>query len=156
MNIALADKSYNGTLVKDLLNKTIGIIKGADSEYQIEAMRKYLAEMSQGEGFVSMFNGTDLSGWKGLVGDPIKRAKMDAKTLAAAQEKADAEARESWKPMNGELHFMSHGNNLATAKKYGDFEMLVDWKIIDDKKGQGDAGIYFVVRRRYRSGTQPV
>ena len=142
MNIALADKSYNGTLVKDLLNKTISTIKGADSEYQIEAMRKYLAEMPQGEGFVSMFNGIDLSGWKGLVSDPLKRAKMDAKTLAAAQEKADAEARESWKPINGELHFMSHGNNLATAKKYGDFEMLVDWKIIDDKKGQGDAGIY--------------
>lgn len=142
MNIALADKSYNGTLVRDLLNKTINTIKGADSEYQIEAMRKYLAEMRPEEGFVSMFNGIDLSGWKGLVGDPLKRAKMDDKALAVAQEKADTEARESWKPVNGELHFMSHGNNLATAKKYGDFEMLVDWKIIDDKKGQGDAGIY--------------
>ncbi|MNJ98934.1 HEAT repeat protein [compost metagenome] len=142
MNIALADKSYNGNLVKSLLNKTISVIKGADSEYQQEAMRKYLAEMPQGDGFVSMFNGIDLTGWKGLVGDPLKRAKMDAKTLAAAQEKADAEARDSWKPINGELQFMSHGNNLATVKKYGDFEMLVDWKIIDDKKGEGDAGIY--------------
>ncbi|WEK20870.1 MAG: DUF1080 domain-containing protein [Candidatus Pedobacter colombiensis] len=142
MNIALADKSYNGILVKDLLNKTISVIKGPDSEYQQEAMRKYLAEMPQGEGFVSMFNGTDLTGWKGLVGNPIKRANMDAKTLAAAQEKADVEARESWKAVSGELLFMSHGDNLATVKKYGDFEMLVDWKIIDDKKGQGDAGIY--------------
>nr|WP_121271999.1 DUF1080 domain-containing protein [Pedobacter schmidteae] len=142
MNIALADKSYNGTLVKNLINKTISVIKGADSEYQIEAMRKYLAEMPQGDGFVSMYNGTDLTGWKGLVGDPLKRAKMDAKTLAAAQAKADASALESWKPVNGELQFMSHGDNLATVKKYGDFEMLVDWKIIDDKKGEGDAGIY--------------
>jgi HEAT repeat protein len=142
MNIALADKSYNGDLVKGLLNKTISVIKGADSEYQQEAMRKYLAEMPKGDGFVSMFNGIDLTGWKGLVGDPLKRAKMDAKTLAAAQEKADAEALDSWKPVNGELQFMSHGNNLATVKKYGDFEMLVDWKIIDDKKGEGDAGIY--------------
>ncbi|SMD04084.1 family 16 glycoside hydrolase [Pedobacter nyackensis] len=142
MNITLADKSYNGALVKDLLNKTISVIKGADSEYQIEAMRKYLAEMPKGEGFVPMFNGTDLTGWKGLVGDPLKRAKMDAATLATAQAKADAEALDSWKPINGELQFMSHGNNLATVKKYGDFEMLVDWKIIDDKKGEGDAGIY--------------
>jgi HEAT repeat protein len=142
MNVALADKSYNGTLVKDLLNKTINAIKGGDSEYQKEAMRKYLAEMKQGEGFVSVYNGTDLTGWKGLVADPIKRSKMDAKTLAEAQQKADAEAQESWKPAKGELHFMSHGNNLATVKKYGDFEMLVDWKIIDDKKGNGDAGIY--------------
>ncbi|ACU04873.1 family 16 glycoside hydrolase [Pedobacter heparinus] len=142
MNVALADKSYRGTIVKDLLNKAIGTIKGGDSEYQKEAMRKYLAEMPAGEGFVSMFNGTDLSGWKGLVENPIKRSKMDAKSLADAQVKADAEAKESWKPMNGELHFMSHGNNLATVKQYGDFEMLVDWKIIDDKKGNGDAGIY--------------
>jgi len=142
MNIALADKSYNGELVKNLINKTIATIKGGDAEYQIEAMRKYLAEMPKGEGFVSMYNGTDLTGWKGLVGDPLKRAKMDAKTLAEAQEKADIAARDSWKPINGELQFMSHGDNLATVKKYGDFEMLVDWKIIDDKKGEGDAGIY--------------
>lgn len=142
MNIALADKSYHGALVKNLINKTIATIKGGDAEYQIEAMRKYLAEMPQGDGFVSMYNGTDLTGWKGLVGDPLKRAKMDAKALAEAQEKADIAARDSWKPINGELQFMSHGDNLATVKKYGDFEMLVDWKIIDDKKGEGDAGIY--------------
>ncbi|WP_316818659.1 family 16 glycoside hydrolase [Pedobacter nyackensis] len=142
MNIALADKSYNGALVRSLINKTIATIKGPDAGYQIEAMRKYLAEMPEGEGFVSMYNGTDLTGWKGLVGDPLKRAKMDAKTLAAAQEKADVAARESWKPINGELQFMIHGDNLVTEKKYGDFEMLVDWKIIDDKKGEGDAGIY--------------
>lgn len=143
MNIVLADKSYQGTLVRNLLNKTIASIKGADSEYQKEALRKYLAEMPAGVGFVSIYNGTDLSGWKGLVGNPIKRAKMDAKTLAEAQEKADAEMRESWKVLsNGDLHFEKKGDNLATVKKYGDFEMLVDWKIIDDKKGEGDAGIY--------------
>jgi HEAT repeat protein len=142
MNIALADKSYYGTIVKNLLNKTIEVITGPDSEYQKEGMRKYLAEMPPGEGFVALFNGTDLTGWKGLVEDPIKRSKMDDATLAAAQEKADAEMRESWKVINGELHFMGHGNNLATLKKYGDFEMLVDWKIIDDKKQEGDAGIY--------------
>lgn len=141
MNITLAGE-YNGDLVKGLLNKTIEVITGGDSGYQKEAMRKYLAEMKAGEGFVSMFNGTDLTGWKGLVGDPIKRSKMDAKTLEAEQKKADEKAIESWKVVNGELQFASHGDNLATVKKYGDFEMLVDWKIIDDKKGEGDAGIY--------------
>lgn len=141
MNITLAGE-YNGELVKGLLNKTIEVITGGDSGYQKEGMRKYIAEMKAGAGFVSMFNGTDLTGWKGLVGDPIKRSKMDAKTLAAEQKKADASAIESWKVANGELQFASHGDNLATVKKYADFEMLVDWKIIDDKKGEGDAGIY--------------
>jgi len=141
MNITMAD-TYNGDIVKNLLNKTIAVITGGDAGYQKEGMRKYISEMKAGEGFVKVFNGQDLSGWKGLVADPIKRSKMDAKTLADAQVKADAEAQESWKVVNGELQFQSHGNNLATVKKYGDFEMLVDWKIIDDKKGVGDAGIY--------------
>ena len=142
MSIALADKSYQGTLVKGLLEKTILALKGADSEYQKQAIRKYLAEMPQGEGFISIFNGKDLTGWQGLVEDPVKRSKMDPKVLAAAQAKANAEMLDSWHVVNGELLFMSHGNNLATIKKYGDFEMLVDWKIIDDHKQKGDAGIY--------------
>lgn len=142
MNIAMANKSYHGTIVKNLINKTIQVITGPDSEYQKEGMRKYLAEMPQGEGFVPIFNGINLEGWKGLVANPIERAKMDAKALAEAQEKADALMHDSWKVENGELHFTGKGANLATLKKYGDFEMLVDWKIIDDKKQQGDAGIY--------------
>ena len=141
MNIALAGK-YNGNIVRDLLNKTSQVIKGTDSEYQKEAIRKYLSEMPMDEGFVSLFNGKDLSGWKGLVGNPILRSKMDAPTLAKEQEKADVEMRDGWKVVNGELQFQSHGNNIATVKNYGDFEMLVDWKIIDDKKQEGDAGIY--------------
>lgn len=93
-------------------------------------------------GFVALFNGKNLKGWKGLVADPIKRSKMSASELAEAQKKADAEMRESWKVVNGELHFAGHGNNIATVKKYSDFEMLVDWKIVDDGKQEGDAGIY--------------
>lgn len=100
------------------------------------------AEMLQKEGFVPLFNGKDLKGWKGLVGDPIKRSKMDAKTLAEAQKKADAEMRDSWKVVNGELQFTGHGNNITTVKKYGDFEMLIDWKIINNNTLNGDAGIY--------------
>ncbi len=93
-------------------------------------------------GFTALFNGKDLSGWKGLVANPIKRSNMDAQTLAEAQAKADAEMRESWKVVDGELQFVGHGDNITTLKKYGDFEMLVDWKIIDDGKQEGDAGIY--------------
>jgi hypothetical protein len=141
MNITMAGE-YNGEIVKGLLNKTIAVITGGDAGYQKEGMRKYISGMKAGEGFVQVFNGKDLTGWKGLVADPIKRSKMDAKTLAEAQVKADAAAKDSWKVVNGELQFQSHGDNLATVKKYGDFEMLVDWKIIDDKKGEGDAGIY--------------
>ena len=142
MSIILADTVYNGTIITELLNKTMNTLGGGDSDYQKQAIIKYLNEMPKAEGFVSMFNGKDLSGWKGLVENPIKRAKMDAKTLAAAQVKADQKMLEGWKVEDGELRFQIHGDNLATVKKYGDFEMLVDWKIINDGKQNGDAGIY--------------
>lgn len=142
MSIILADSVYHGTIIRDLLTKTMNTLSGGDSEYQKQAIVKYLNEMPKTEGFVPLFNGKDLTGWKGLVENPIKRAKMDAKTLAAAQAKADAEMLKGWKVEDGELRFQIHGDNLATVKKYGDIEMLVDWKIIDDKKQNGDAGIY--------------
>ncbi|MET6996537.1 DUF1080 domain-containing protein [Chitinophaga defluvii] len=138
MNIALSNKAFTGTTVRSLLEKTIQVLKGQDSDYQKESIRKHLAEMPAGDGFVSMFNGKDLTGWKGLVADPVKRAKMDAKTLAAEQKKADEEMRSGWSAKDGLLVFGGKGNNLCTEKKYGDFEMFVDWKITKD----GDAGIY--------------
>lgn len=142
MNIALSDQSFYGNTVREMLTKSMGLIKGPDSEYQKESIRKHLAEMAPGAGFVSLFNGNDLTGWKGLVGNPIERAKMDSKTLAEKQKVADELMRKGWKVVNGNLEFTGEGDNLCTIKQYGDFEMLVDWKIYDDGKQNGDAGIY--------------
>ncbi len=138
MNIALGDKNIYGDNVRTLLEKTITVLKGSEATYETEAIRKHLAAMPEGKGFVPLFNGKDLTGWKGLVANPVERAKMDEKTLAAAQAKADDEMRAGWSVKDGLLVFNGHGNNLCTDKKYGDFEMYVDWKITP----QGDAGIY--------------
>ncbi|WP_343745540.1 DUF1080 domain-containing protein [Chitinophaga sp.] len=138
MNIALANKTYNGNTVRQLLDKAAAALKGGDADYQRQSIRKYLAEMPAGDGFVSIFNGKDLSGWKGLVENPVARAKMDAKTLSKAQEKANETMRKGWSVKDGLLIFNGQGDNLCTDKKYGDFEMLVDWKITPN----GDAGIY--------------
>lgn len=90
------------------------------------------------EGFVALFNGKDLTGWKGLVADPPTRAKMSPEELAKAQEKADEEMRAHWSVVDGVLVFDGKGQNLCTAKDYRDFELLVDWKI----EPHGDSGIY--------------
>lgn len=90
------------------------------------------------EGFKSLFNGKDLTGWKGLVGNPKSRAEMSADELAEAQQAADQEMREHWKVVDGVLEFDGKGQSLCTAKDYGDFEMYVDWKILEG----GDSGIY--------------
>ncbi|MCE6990475.1 family 16 glycoside hydrolase [Dyadobacter sp. CY323] len=138
MSIGLANKGFYGTEVRDLLTKASSVLQGKDSEYQKESIRRHLSELPKEGGFVSLFNGKDLSGWKGLVENPIARSKMSADTLAAKQKKADAAAMKDWYAKDGELVFSGHGNNLCTVKQYGDFEMYVDWKILKD----GDAGIY--------------
>ncbi|HEV3137227.1 MAG TPA: DUF1080 domain-containing protein [Pirellulales bacterium] len=89
-------------------------------------------------GYVALFNGKNLDGWKGLVADPPKRAKMSAEELAAEQAKADQSMRAHWKVEDGALVFDGKGQSLCTAKDYADFELLVDWKILKD----GDSGIY--------------
>jgi hypothetical protein len=138
MSIALSNKNLYNAEIRELLNKTASALKGQDSDYQKESIRKHLSELPTGDGFVSLFNGNDLSGWKGLVQNPIARAKMSADSLAFKQKKADEAAFKDWYAKDGELIFSGHGDNLCTVKQYGDFEMYVDWKIQKD----GDAGIY--------------
>jgi hypothetical protein len=99
------------------------------------------ADNTPPEGFVALFNGKDLTGWKGLVSPdkgPPARAKMSPEELAREQQKADDFMRAHWKVEDGALVFDGKGQSLCTAKDYGDFEMLVDWKI----KENGDSGIY--------------
>jgi hypothetical protein len=94
------------------------------------------------EGFTALFNGHDLTGWKGLLAspydNPFKRATLSPEDRAARQKQADENMRAHWQAENGEIVFDGHGRSLCTGKDYTDFEMLVDWKI----PPHGDSGIY--------------
>lgn len=141
MAIALADKDYTfwSNEVKDILVKFVEVRKGGDATYDKAGVQKYINEAPKEARFVAIFNGTDLSGWKGLVSNPIARAKMAPAALQAAQTKANEGAKQSWVvDKDGLLVFTGSGDNLCTEKKYGDFEMYVDWMITPE----GDAGIY--------------
>lgn len=89
-------------------------------------------------GFTPLFNGKDMTGWKGLVADPPKRAKMSPEELKEAQKVADEQMNAHWKAENGIIVFDGKGANLCTSKDYGDFELYLDFKIEKD----GDSGIY--------------
>jgi hypothetical protein len=89
-------------------------------------------------GFTALFNGKDLTGWKGLVADPPKRAKMTPEELTAAQRTADERIREHWKAVDGVIVFDGKGDSLCTARDYKNFDLYVDWKIEE----KGDSGIY--------------
>lgn len=64
-------------------------------------------------GFTALFNGRDMTGWK-----------------------ADSEGH--WKADNGVMVYDGKAKNLVSEKTFGDFILLIDWKI---EKG-GNSGIF--------------
>lgn len=111
---------------------------GTTDPEEKKRLEELIGERLREGGFTPLWNGRDLSGWKGLVADPPRRAGMSPAELAEAQAEADARMRAHWRVENGVLFFDGAGDSLCTSKDYGDFELLVDWKI---EKG-GDSGIY--------------
>jgi hypothetical protein len=141
-NTALARKDLYGPVVTDLLEKAVAVSTNPDQRYQVEEANKHIAAMPKEGGFVSMFNGKDFAGWKGLVENPVKRAQMSAQELAAKQKVADEAMRRDWQVADGLLSFVGDGyDNICTEKQYGDFEMYVDWRL-DPNGKEPDAGIY--------------
>src|SRR5262245_45886866 len=84
-------------------------------------------------GFKALFNGKDLTGWKGLPLKENKNAKNKAnrpfipltmperlnsspEDLAAAQKRGDESAHAHWTVENGEIVFDGKGENLCTDK----------------------------------------
>ncbi|HHU95690.1 MAG: DUF1080 domain-containing protein [Bacteroidota bacterium] len=141
MTIAIANPSFAGEETTAILNKVSKTLSNPDADYQRQSIAKYLSENPSEGGFISLFNGKSLDGWKGLVENPIQRANMSARKLATAQKEADEEAARDWQVEGGCIVFDGTGfNNLCTEKQYGDFEMLVDWKLFPGP--EPDAGIY--------------
>lgn len=68
------------------------------------------------DGFAPLFNGRDLAGWE-----------------------AQADIDTHWTALDGELSFDGAGRRLTTAGEYGDFELLVDWRV--DEGGWSGIGL---------------
>jgi len=127
-----------GNNVRQILEKALSCFTGPESEYEREMVSRYIAGMLPDEGFVPMFNGKDLSGWQGLVENPVIRSRMRRSDLERRQAEADVKVPSSWSVRDGCIWFNGEGDNLCTIREYADFEMLVDWVITRD----GDSGIY--------------
>jgi hypothetical protein len=92
------------------------------------------------EGFTALFNGKDLTGWKGHT-TMKERSTLPPEKLAELQAQRTRAAMEQWKVVDGAIHLTppkKGGVNLVTEKDYGDFELLIDWKI----EKNGDSGLY--------------
>lgn len=90
-------------------------------------------------GFSRLFNGTDLSGWKGLAHrNANERRALKAEQREKAQEAADEIMRQHWRVQDGVLTYDGTGQSLCTMGDFGDFEFYIDWKIPPG----ADSGIY--------------
>jgi hypothetical protein len=94
-------------------------------------------------GFTVLFNGKDLTGWRGRQPnyDPRAEAALSKEDLTAKQAQWNSERDAHWKVDMEKGEIVSDGRSvhLATVKDYGDFELYVDWLMVSHN---GDSGIY--------------
>jgi hypothetical protein len=91
------------------------------------------------EGFTALFNGKDLTGWRG--GDTFDHRKllaMPAEQREAQIAKWTASMKDHWSVENGELVNDGKGAYATTEKDYGDFELFLEYKTVP----LADSGIY--------------
>lgn len=105
------------------------------------------ADATPPPGFVALFNGRDLAGWRGgttfdhrkLLAMPAdQRADQIAKWTASMKAINDKTGKPHWTVENGELVNDGFGDYATTEKDYGDFELLVEYRTVP----KADSGIY--------------
>ena len=90
-------------------------------------------------GFTALFNGTDLSGWRGGdTADHRRLLAMPEDQRAELLKTWSADMRQHWKVVDGELLNDGAGKYATTEKDYGDIELLVEYNMAP----MGDSGIY--------------
>ena len=94
------------------------------------------AEPKPPEGFRAIFNGEDLAGWHGL--NPHSAAKLTGEKKQANLARQRADFPKHWRVENGELVNDGHGPYATTDTKFGDMELLIEYKTAP----KADSGIY--------------
>ncbi len=90
-------------------------------------------------GFTPLFDGATLDGWRGRPHlAPGAEATWTPEERAAKQAEWDADVAQHWRAAEGEIINDGHGVFLTTARDYGDFELLLEYRTV----AQADSGIY--------------
>jgi len=124
------------TMKSSLLSRISPLVRSALVGLALSAS---LSAATPPPGFVALFNGKDLSGWRG--GDTFDHRKylaMPADKRAEQDEKWTADMRSHWRAEGDELVNDGHGKYATTVKDYGDFELLIEYKTVP----LADSGIY--------------
>ena len=99
------------------------------------------------KGFTALFNGKDLTGWRGgstfdhrkllEMSEDQRQAQID-KWTATMTAVSDKTGKPHWSVENGELVNDGFGDYATTIKDYGDVELFVEYKTV----AAADSGIY--------------
>lgn len=112
------------------------------------------ADPSPPQGFSALFNGRDLSGWRGgTTFDHRALMEMPEAEREAKIAKWTADLGGHWTTENEELVNDGKGSYATTQKDYGDFELLLEYKTVPG----ADSGIYLrgVPQVQIWDSTQP-
>jgi hypothetical protein len=91
------------------------------------------------KGFVAIFNGKDLAGWRGgTTEDLAKRLALSPEDREKLDKASIEDIHKHWRVENGELVNDGTGQYLTTMKDYGDFELRLEYKTV----AKADSGIY--------------
>jgi hypothetical protein len=86
------------------------------------------------DGFMALFNGRDLSGWK-----PHLRVPKDGKV---------PDPKDTWSIVDSYIRCVGKPNGyIATEKEYGDYMLRVKWRFPADSKG-GNSGVLLHVQEK--------
>ena len=98
------------------------------------------AEEALEAGFTRLFNGRDLSGWRGRPHlDPRADREGTPQQQQARQAQHNQDMAAHWTVSNGVIVSDGQGVFLTTEKDYGDFEILIEWML---PSSCADSGIY--------------
>lgn len=91
------------------------------------------------KGFVTLVNGKDLTGWKGLGHyDPARYRALSPAARESLDRRNMADFKKHWRIENGEMVNDGRGVYATTVKHYGDFELWIEYKTVP----LADSGIY--------------
>ena len=103
------------------------------------AQEKPATQSAPPVGFVSLFNGKNLSGWYAIKSQSPRSfnamSPEDQKAAIAAARKATGE---HWRVENGEIVNDGRGPYLTTEQIFGDYELMIQYKTV----ARADSGIY--------------
>ena len=103
----------------------------------------FAAEPAPPKGFTPLFNGTDFTNFKGWAihekgGSPLDVAKLSPEERKKKFDAWTEDMKKNWTIDAGELVNKGTGAYLCTEKDYGDYELMVEYKLA----ATVDSGIY--------------